>query len=151
NFLDCEQYRDIDSLVDSVYSVLLPSRTGGWLHHHRRNAGNRARDLMDQIRKAKLGLGGVEIERTPTDQATWDGAVRDLLGDLAKREGATVLILDEFPMMLETWCHRGIPNEQIVGALAWLRALRQSQPGRVVLSLVIGGSVSLDYWLRRLN
>lgn len=80
----------------------------------------------------------------------WRESGEELFARLAGAPAPVVLMLDEFPMMIERMARSEARREEAQMLLRWLRALRQS-PRRENVRFLIAGSIGIGNILNQLN
>lgn len=138
----------IDRLADILLSDAMAARVGHEAGHVLRGVGR----FFRRVRGVGLTLeSGLQVDLADSQSSTWSSSIESLLDNVRRRGSPVVAILDEFSMMLDNFARKGVDPTIIVNLLAWFRALRQGQGSDTILTFTVGGSMSLEYWLRRLN
>ncbi len=150
-FIDCETFDDPRLFVDALFNTLVLDRRV----RARRGTARALRGvagLLGRIRGIKLDWEGIGVNLADPKAPRWSSSIEDVLAAVRKSGAATVVIVDEFSMMLDNLVRARIDPTLIVNLLTWFRDLRlKAQNHEPALGFVLGGSMSLEYWLRRLE
>jgi hypothetical protein len=149
-FIDCQALRDPNSFISALSSHLLEGQHRQQARHGAESAVGGLRNLLSRIRSVELLK--LSINFADSQSPEWSASIDRLLAAARAHPVPTILIVDEFPMMLDYFMRDRTEAKVIVGFLNWFRALRlAAQSVRPGLAFVIGGSISMSYWLGRLN
>jgi uncharacterized protein len=151
HFVDCETFADPDAFVRTVSDLLLAGNAGAQTAHTIDRARGGIGGFLAGLRGLRLGPVEVSREGSQAGHSDWSGSIPRLLSAVRSRSAPTIVILDEFSMMLDHFVRTRIPHAHIIDALTWLRRLRQEQGTPPVLAFVVGGSMNLEHWLRHLR
>lgn len=105
---------------------------------------------IDEVGLGAGNLGELKIRlrgALPIDE-DWSELANQLLGLLRTLPGKTILILDEFPIMVSSMIDRD--PDTATRFLKWFRAFRQS-PGTENLTFLLGGSTNIEPRLEELG
>lgn len=151
-FIDCEAFRFPNDFVQELTDAVVLDDPISKTVHGAGHVLDFVRELVERFRGIRIGPDGLGLDLSDPGSASWSASVQRLLSAARHHEAPTIVVLDEFSMMLENLIRRSrVPEGQVVNLLLWFRRLRQQQGQDRVLSFVVGGSIGLDYWLRRLK
>jgi hypothetical protein len=105
------------------------------------------------IDEVGVGVGSVgelkiRLRSQLSDGNEWNALAEQMLGTLRELPGRTVLILDEFPIMISNMLEKN--TETALRFLRWFRTFRQS-PGTERLTFLLGGSTNIEPRLESLG
>ena len=150
--IDCEAFAHPQEVVQALAAAVAPLDAAGRAAQKLDGARRGIQGALGRLRSGKVGPTGIEVNLADPSHSSWSVSVGSILQYARSHTGPTVVVLDEFSMMLENCLrHRRIEQSLAINLLTWLRRLRQQQGEDVALAFVIGGSISLQYWLRRLG
>lgn len=117
----------------------------------------KAKDLPNSLMRWVWGaLSEVEVSavgdlklklRDSLREEQWPELAEQLLAQLQRLDGSLLIILDEFPMMVDTFLN--CDKEGCLRFLRWFRAQRRPQQG-LMLRFLLGGSVNIEPRLEQL-
>jgi len=145
-YLTVEDVADAEQYFRVLSEELLRSEALGKLAKLNEKVKSSLVNFAERFKKIKVF--GIEFETTPTEKATFSEEFERLLRDL-ETEGTTICIMvDEFPVALETIA-KTKGNEAAVHFLHTNRSLRQkAKPG---IKFIYTGSIGLPNIARKLG
>jgi len=96
------------------------------------------RDTVDEVEAFDL-----KIKLREQVQPNWEAVGREVFKQVSQSPHRILLILDEFPMMIDRMTRLEDRTDEARALLRWLRALRQS-PETENLRFLIAGSIGID-------
>jgi hypothetical protein len=101
---------------------------------------------LSEVEVGALGELKLKLRDSLRDEQ-WPELAEQLLGQLQRLEGSLLIIIDEFPMMVDTFLNKD--EGGCLRFLRWFRAQRRPQKG-LMLRFLLGGSVNIEPRLERL-
>ncbi|KFA90725.1 hypothetical protein [Archangium violaceum] len=101
---------------------------------------------LSEVEVGALGDLKLKLRDSLRDEQ-WPELAEQLLGQLQRLEGSLLIVIDEFPMMVDTFLDKD--QEGCLRFLRWVRAQRRPQQG-LMLRFLLGGSVNIEPRLERL-
>lgn len=146
-YTDCQGFASEAQFFSRLFADICIASGSGRLLLIADRARTAVGGAIDKFRT--LGIAGFKFDLNDSKPDSPEERMERVRAALELTRRPAVLILDEFSVMLSNFLKAGVPREQVVAFLAQLRKLRLSESCRV--AMVIGGSMSLEYWLRQLN
>ncbi len=130
-------------ITEIILTLLRDQRLGQWARQLRKSFGK----LADRVEE--IDLAGTRVSLREQLAPHWQETGRELIERLRGLETKTILIVDEFPLMLER-IHKK-DNLAAHELLSWLRSLRQTPDLHDKVRWVIGGSIGIEKVLQRIS
>jgi hypothetical protein len=110
-----------------------------------RELGTRLRSTVDEVEAFDI-----KLKLREQVQPNWEAVGKDIFRQISQSPYPVLLILDEFPMMIDRMARLDDRKDEARDLLRWLRALRQS-PDTANLRFLIAGSIGIDAVLNSLG
>ncbi|MCI2429745.1 hypothetical protein LM602_03415 [Candidatus Acetothermia bacterium] len=130
-------------ITEIIRTLLRDQRLDRWARQSKKFFGK----LANRIEEIELAGTRVSLREQPAPH--WQETGRELIERLRGLETKIILIIDEFPLMLER-IHKK-DNLAAHELLSWLRSLRQNPDLHEKIRWVMGGSIGIEHVLRRIG
>jgi hypothetical protein len=140
-------------LTELTATVLQHQSTGRWFRARHNLAGRLAqwiRGVVEevQIGFSQLGEAKLKLRAAALDPNDWRELAELLIGALGQIEGHVLVVLDEFPTMVDTMLDSN--EDEAIRFLRWFRSLRHP-PAPATVHFLLGGSVNIEPLLEELG
>jgi hypothetical protein len=104
-----------------------------------------SKDIWTRLRSTvdEVEAFDIKLKLREQVQPNWEAVGKDIFRQITQSPYPVLLILDEFPMMIDRMARLDDRKDEARALLRWLRALRQS-PDTANLRFLIAGSIGID-------